>query len=215
MRIDLDLSKDELTVLRYLTSTAASGRGDPLKDIYEEGDDEPEDPYGSLKSLAAKIDTLKTAADKPLRSMLVIGATLDDARDFIGRDFMGRIDNVAPRKLAIPDEIWPRDETMTAEFCTPDTIPTGQVFDIVVVTASLFSPPSTIVSLASSRVAKGGTLWREMPSIDHRIDVDGAEPLHVRTLGRITMFAPPSRERAAAGTFTPGGSFTVPIDGEL
>lgn len=98
-----------------------------------------------------------------MRSMLVIGATLDDARDFIGRDFMGRIDNVAPRKLAIPDEIWPRDETMTAEFCTPDTIPTGQAFDIVVVTASL--PDLAVHVLASARVAKGGALWREVPAL--------------------------------------------------
>ena len=95
-----------------------------------------------------------------MRSMLIIGATLDDARDFIGDEHTAN-----PRKLAIPDEIWLRGEVLRGEFCTPDTIPTGQAFDIVVVTASLFSPPSTIVSLASACVAKGGVLWREMPAL--------------------------------------------------
>lgn len=94
-----------------------------------------------------------------MMSMLVIGATLDDAKDFIGD-----ADTPEPRKLAIPDAIWPREETLAGAFCTPGTIPTGQAFDIVVVTASLFSPPSTIVSLASARVAEGGTLWREVPA---------------------------------------------------
>jgi len=105
---------------------------------------------------------MDATTDKPLRSMLVIGATLEDARDFIGRDFMGRIDNVAPRKLAIPDEIWPRDETMTAEFCTPDTIPM-RAFDIVVLTASLWGPPSSLYSLARARTKTDGVLWRETP----------------------------------------------------
>lgn len=127
---------------------------------------------------------MEATTDKPLRSMLVIGATLEDARDFIGRDVMSRIDNVAPRKLAIPDEIWPRDETMTAEFCTPDTIPM-RAFDIVVVTTSL--GPSPIVVPASERVASGGWMWVEEP---HGYAADAA-------IG------------VTAGAVAPDGSFSI------
>lgn len=90
----------------------------------------------------------------PTRSMLIIGETLDDAKDFIGD-----ADTIEPRKLAIPDAIWPREEPLAGLLCTPDTIPTGQAFDIVVVTASL--PDLAVHVLASARVAQGGTLWRE------------------------------------------------------
>ena len=51
----LNLTKDELTVLKYLIGDADSPYAcDPLKDIYEV-DDEPEDPYAALKSMAKKL----------------------------------------------------------------------------------------------------------------------------------------------------------------
>lgn len=56
-RFELDLTKDELTILRYVVP---DGRhGDPLKDTYELGKDEPEDPYAVLKTLYAKICKLR------------------------------------------------------------------------------------------------------------------------------------------------------------
>lgn len=51
----LALTKDELTVLQYVIDDASSPyAADPLKDIYELGDDEPEEPYEALKTGAAK-----------------------------------------------------------------------------------------------------------------------------------------------------------------
>ena len=62
MRIELDLTKDELTVLLYVVDSADSPyAGDPLKDVYELREDEPDDPYGSLKSMAAKLRQAATA----------------------------------------------------------------------------------------------------------------------------------------------------------
>lgn len=49
------LTKDELTILKYLLSTNDGEWGDPLKDTYELGDDEPDDPYAALKSMSSKI----------------------------------------------------------------------------------------------------------------------------------------------------------------
>lgn len=54
----LALTKDELTVLQYLVATNSDEWGDPLKDIYEVGDDEPEDPYQALATAAAKVKEL-------------------------------------------------------------------------------------------------------------------------------------------------------------
>lgn len=51
----LYLTKDERTILRYVMSTLDPEYGDPLKDTYELGDDEPKDPYATLKSLIEKI----------------------------------------------------------------------------------------------------------------------------------------------------------------
>lgn len=56
MKVELDLTKDELTVLRYIVSRADSPyAADPLKDIYECMDDEPENPYKALGSMANKL----------------------------------------------------------------------------------------------------------------------------------------------------------------
>lgn len=56
MKIEIDLTKDELTVLLYIVGGADHPLArDPLKDIYETGDDEPEDPYAALKSMAKKL----------------------------------------------------------------------------------------------------------------------------------------------------------------
>ena len=56
MKVELDLTKDELTVLTYLVSVADTPHTDPLKDIYEVGeDDKPEEPYKALKTMAKKI----------------------------------------------------------------------------------------------------------------------------------------------------------------
>lgn len=55
MKIELDLTKDELQILMYLISSADSPHArDPLKDTYELGKDEPEDPYGALRTMADK-----------------------------------------------------------------------------------------------------------------------------------------------------------------
>lgn len=55
----LDLTKDEHTILNYIISISSSDYGDPLKDTYELGDDEPEDKYEVLKSLAKKVHAMK------------------------------------------------------------------------------------------------------------------------------------------------------------
>jgi len=52
----LDLTKDELTILKYVIPD--SSWADPLKDTYELGDDEPENPYEVLDSLHKKINQL-------------------------------------------------------------------------------------------------------------------------------------------------------------
>ena len=52
----IELTKDELTVLHYVVPD--DNRGDPLKDTYELGDDEPEDPYAVLQTLRNKINGL-------------------------------------------------------------------------------------------------------------------------------------------------------------
>ena len=55
-KICLDLTKDELVILRYRVDTADSPyAADPLKDTYELGSDQPKDPYGALRSLAQKV----------------------------------------------------------------------------------------------------------------------------------------------------------------
>lgn len=53
----VNLTKDELTILQYVVPHY-DGWGDPLKDTYELGDDEPDDPYAVLKTLKKKIDRL-------------------------------------------------------------------------------------------------------------------------------------------------------------
>ena len=94
----------------------------------------------------------------PARSMLVIGETEADARDFVGDETTER-----PRKLAIPDEIWPRDETIEGVFCTVDTTPTGRAFDIIVVTSLAGAGLQRVkaVLAASARAKPGGVLWME------------------------------------------------------
>ena len=52
----LKLTKDELTILQYVIP--GDSYGDPLKDTYELGDDEPEDPYGALSTLHTKVQRL-------------------------------------------------------------------------------------------------------------------------------------------------------------
>lgn len=50
-----DITKDELVILQYVIDTNdGDGFGDPLKDVYELGDDRPNDPYEALKSAARK-----------------------------------------------------------------------------------------------------------------------------------------------------------------
>jgi hypothetical protein len=57
MKIKLDLTKDELTILLYVVNGANSKyAADPLKDTYELGDDEPKDPYKALRSMAKKLN---------------------------------------------------------------------------------------------------------------------------------------------------------------
>jgi hypothetical protein len=53
----LDLTKDELTILRYVIP--CDSWGDPLKDTYELGSNEPENPYAVLKELHAKVMKLR------------------------------------------------------------------------------------------------------------------------------------------------------------
>lgn len=57
MKITLNLTKDELTILKYIVPV--DSWGDPLKDTYELGDDEPEDPYKALATLRKKIYAIK------------------------------------------------------------------------------------------------------------------------------------------------------------
>ena len=157
---------------------------------------------------------MEATTNRPLRSMLVIGATLEDARDFIGDEHTAN-----PRKLAVPDEIWSRDETLEGAFARPDTIPTGQAFDIVVVTATTWFAAQRdgviddAVRAAVARIEKGGTLWLEPAescidcgateggSLTHdngqRFHVDCPNGPGGRTLGRIAKFTATPGESAA------------------
>lgn len=54
----LELSKDELTILKYVFGSLES-YGEPLKDTYELCDDEPDDPEVVLRALDAKIRGLR------------------------------------------------------------------------------------------------------------------------------------------------------------
>ncbi len=58
--VELTLTKDELTVLKYLIAQAEH-EGDPLKDTYELGDEEPGDPYKAMGTLIKKVAKLKWA----------------------------------------------------------------------------------------------------------------------------------------------------------
>lgn len=82
-----------------------------------------------------------------LRWMLVVGATVDDARDFMGD----------ARKLAVPDDIWPPDETFAAEFFAVDAVPSGVGVDVVVVTAAAAKSPGWRDTVGS----RGAVLWVE------------------------------------------------------
>lgn len=55
-KFTITLTKDELTILHYVVPY--DNHGDPLKDTYELGDDEPQDPYKALASLRSKLDRL-------------------------------------------------------------------------------------------------------------------------------------------------------------
>ena len=56
----LELTKDEFEILGYVMSITNSPFAcDPLKDVYEMEDDEPEDPYGALDTLAKKVYALQ------------------------------------------------------------------------------------------------------------------------------------------------------------
>lgn len=52
-KFSVELTKDELTILQYVMPDPRFG--DPLKDIYELREDEPEDPYVVLKTLTKKV----------------------------------------------------------------------------------------------------------------------------------------------------------------
>lgn len=56
----IELTKDELTILHYVMPRDWGGSfdGDPLKDTYELHEDEPEDPYATLRTLVGKIGKL-------------------------------------------------------------------------------------------------------------------------------------------------------------
>jgi hypothetical protein len=56
-RMNLELTKDELTIMKYVIPR--NPVGDPLKDTYELGDDEPDDPYAVLRSLYRKVNKLR------------------------------------------------------------------------------------------------------------------------------------------------------------
>lgn len=53
----LELTKDGLTILKYVIPS--DSWGDPLKDTYELGSDEPENPYAVLKEVYRKVTALK------------------------------------------------------------------------------------------------------------------------------------------------------------
>lgn len=55
-KFTLELTKDELTILQYVIP--ADSWGDPLKDTYELGDDEPRDRYAVLATLYKKVNKL-------------------------------------------------------------------------------------------------------------------------------------------------------------
>lgn len=59
------LTRDELTVITYLVQISDPEYGDPLRNIYELGDNEPADPYGTLRSLRRKVRDIVDNLMKP------------------------------------------------------------------------------------------------------------------------------------------------------
>lgn len=53
------LDKDELEMIMYVLNTNDGTHGDPLKDTYELGDDEPVQPY---RALTSGVDKMRRAA---------------------------------------------------------------------------------------------------------------------------------------------------------
>lgn len=51
----LNLTRDELTILRYVLSISDGSNGDPLRNSYELQDEEPEDVYATVKDLGRKV----------------------------------------------------------------------------------------------------------------------------------------------------------------
>jgi hypothetical protein len=85
-RLLLDLTKDERSILDYVVSVAANDDGDPLKDVYELGDDRPEDSYGALRTLAAKLaaaplDAADPPTDHPPSDLLAAAASIANASE--------------------------------------------------------------------------------------------------------------------------------------
>jgi hypothetical protein len=60
----LELTKDELTILRYVMDITTSAWGDPLKDTYELGKDEPDDPYAVQATLRGKVHQLRWGGNR-------------------------------------------------------------------------------------------------------------------------------------------------------
>lgn len=54
----LKLTKDEMHILKYAMAILEVDR-DPLKDTYEMGDDEPEEPYTALNDVTKKIYAMR------------------------------------------------------------------------------------------------------------------------------------------------------------
>ena len=61
-RMVMFAATDQLAILSYALAIASSDHGDPLKDTYEMGDDEPADPYRAVAEVSHTINQAILAA---------------------------------------------------------------------------------------------------------------------------------------------------------
>ena len=95
-----------------------------------------------------------------LRTVLVVGATEDDARAFI---------NDVDRRRRVPDDLWPMDETLCGSFAGPAQVAgaadRGFRYDLVFITqAALASMTEEQVNIAHQRATTGTWIEAQAPS---------------------------------------------------
>lgn len=90
-----------------------------------------------------------------LRTVLVVGATEDDARAFIAD---------VDRRRSVPDEMWPMGETLRGSFASPEqvggAIDRGYGYDLVFITRGAFAAMDYEQVLVAASLARAH-VWSE------------------------------------------------------